>query len=344
MPVHVGVLRGNDFMLADMRRAREVGSRAVTRRPGWRSAAHGRLGAVVRRGWRRRAGCERCRCGLCGERRVREDGSTPKFLDRGRNQRRRTTVAARAVEDRRRRRRRRFARADRRVGAGVDGEDAAALQGVDRARRRPGPHDAARGDAAADQRPPGGRAHRSDESLLFERAAGARPPAGRPAAPPACARRAARRPPDERHGGHPGPRRHRRRRGRRSRGAARAGRRPRLRVGHAALRRLLPVPARALGHVPVPRARSVPTISSRLRTCATARRSTRTRTSAGSAELMVTFEEWVVPIFTKLPARRRRHGVQLRRGRGPRRDDRARAGADRARVERRGRRLRAARV
>ncbi len=64
----------------------------------------------------------------------------------------------------------------------------------------------------------------------------------------------------------------------------------------------------------------------------------------GLAELMVTFEEWVVPIFTKLPARRRRHGVQLRRGRGPRRDDGARADADRARVERRGRRLRAARI
>ncbi len=59
---------------------------------------------------------------------------------------------------------------------------------------------------------------------------------------------------------------------------------------------------------------------------------------------MVTFEEWVVPIFTKAGRGRRRHGVQLRRGRRPRRDGLARAGCDRARVERRGRRLRAARV
>ena len=64
----------------------------------------------------------------------------------------------------------------------------------------------------------------------------------------------------------------------------------------------------------------------------------------GLAELMVTFEEWVVPIFTKLPAADVGMVVQLRRGRRSRRDDRARADADRACVERRRRRLRAART
>ncbi len=40
----------------------------------------------------------------------------------------------------------------------------------------------------------------------------------------------------------------------------------------------------------------------------------------GLAELMVTFEEWVVPIFTTRERDRRRHGVQLR-GRGRTRRD-----------------------
>ena len=56
------------------------------------------------------------------------------------------------------------------------------------------------------------------------------------------------------HGAHPGPRRHRRRGSGRPRGAARAGGRSRLRVGHAAVRLVLPLPARARRHLPAARA------------------------------------------------------------------------------------------
>ena len=86
----------------------------------------------------------------------------------------------------------------------------------------------------------------------------------------------------QRHGRHPGSRRRRHRRSRRPRGAARASRRPRLRVGHAALRRVLSLPARPVGHVPVlerdrcRRSRRDRAISP------TARPSIRTRTSAAS--------------------------------------------------------------
>ena len=79
-----------------------------------------------------------------------------------------------------------------------------------------------------------------------------------------------------------GSRRCRHRRSRRPGGATRAGRRPRLRVGHAAVRVLLSVPARPRGHVSVPRPAGSRTISSRSPTCATARPCTRTRTSAAS--------------------------------------------------------------
>ena len=155
------------------------------------------------------------------------------------------------------RRRRCLAGASRhRIRASACRRDAAALQGVDLARPRAGTHDVARCRAAADQRPPGRGAHRSHESLLHarpgrsrlgaaaaaERAAGAR--AGR-------ARAAAEHAAHQRHGRHPGSWRRRHRRSRRSRGAARASRRPRLRVRHAALRRVLSLPARPLGHVPV---------------------------------------------------------------------------------------------
>ncbi len=95
------------------------------------------------------------------------------------------------------------------------------------------------------------------------------------------ARRAERRAPHERHGRDPGPWRRRRRRSRGPRGAARAGGRSRLRVGDAALRRLLPLPARPLGHVPVPERHRRRRSGRRWRKCATARPSTRTRTSAG---------------------------------------------------------------
>ena len=47
---------------------------------------------------------------------------------------------------------------------------------------------------------------------------------------------------------------------------------------------------------------TAPTISSRSPTCATARRCIANSHIGGLAELMVTFEEWVVPIFTKATA------------------------------------------
>ena len=56
----------------------------------------------------------------------------------------------------------------------------------------------------------------------------------------------------------------------------------------------------------------------------------------GLAELMVTFEEWVVPIFTQLPAAELGMVCSCVARRRARRDDRARAGDDRARVERGG--------
>ena len=49
------------------------------------------------------------------------------------------------------------------------------LPGLDLARRRAGAHDVARSDVAADHGPPGARAHRSHESLLHARAGRARP-------------------------------------------------------------------------------------------------------------------------------------------------------------------------
>ena len=92
-----------------------------------------------------------------------------------------------------------------------------------------------------------------------------------------------------------------RRRGRRPRSAPRAGRRSRLRVGHAAVRRLLSVPARARRHVPVPRPQGpddlVPMADMRDGTPVYANSHI-----GGLAELMVTFEEWVVPVFTKATA------------------------------------------
>ncbi len=122
---------------------------------------------------------------------------------------------------------------------------------MDLARRRPGTHDAARRDAAADQRPPSARAHRSDEPLLFQRPRGARYAAAG-GGEAERARSAAGRSPDERHGGDSRPWRRRHRRGRGSRRAARTSRRPRVRVRHAALRSVLPVPPRPLRHVSIP--------------------------------------------------------------------------------------------
>ena len=145
------------------------------------------------------------------------------------------------------------------------------------------------------RRPPGAGAHRGHQPLLLERRRRARPaaesrPARRPAAaahlqPPRPAPRRRRRRgggprPSRRDGAHPGPRRRRRRRGRGPRGAARAGGRPRVRVGHAAVRRLLPVPARPQPTCASSSAARAPTIWWRWPTCATARRSTPTRTSA----------------------------------------------------------------
>ncbi len=64
----------------------------------------------------------------------------------------------------------------------------------------------------------------------------------------------------------------------------------------------------------------------------------------GLAEVMVAFEEWVVPIFTQLPAAELGMVCGCTSVAGLGRDDRARADDDRARFERRRRRLRAARL
>jgi len=66
------------------------------------------------------------------------------------------------------------------------------------------------------------------------------PPVAAPQAPPVAGALAG-----------PPSRRRRHRRSRRARRSPRASRRPRLRFRHAALRRVLPVPARALRHVPI---------------------------------------------------------------------------------------------
>ena len=70
--------------------------------------------------------------------------------------------------------------------------------------------------------------------------------------PPRRARAAAEPAAHQRDGHDPRPRRRRRRRSRGARGAPRASRRSRLRLGHAALRRVLSLSARPLRHVPVP--------------------------------------------------------------------------------------------
>ena len=95
------------------------------------------------------------------------------------------------------------------------------------------------------------------------------------------ARRAGRRTPMNDMARHPGARRRRRRRGRGTRGPPRAGRRSRLRVGHAAVRRLLSLPARPRRHVSVPGRHGADDLVADRGHCATARPSTRTRTSAG---------------------------------------------------------------
>ena len=136
-------------------------------------------------------------------------------------------------------------------------------------RRGHRPHDAPGTDAAADRRTSGRRPDRGDQPLLLEHVRRPRP-----------ARHVRR--PDGADAVDPGPRRRGRRRGGRSRGAARAGGRPRVRVGHAAVRQLLPVPARPRRHVPVPRTPGTRTISCPSPTCATARRCSPTRTSAAS--------------------------------------------------------------
>ena len=118
-------------------------------------------------------------------------------------------------------------------------------------------------------RPSGRRPHGSDQPLLLERRGGARAASEHRAAAGASTRASSRRAASECSGGRarrrrrvrqaqsdgvdPGPWRRRRRRGGRSGGPARAGGRSRLRLGHAAMRRLLSVPARPERHVPVPR-------------------------------------------------------------------------------------------
>ena len=110
--------------------------------------------------------------------------------------------------------------------------------GVTRQRRRT--HDAARTHPAANHGTPGRRPHRSHQPLLLEHR-------GRPRARTELWWT------PEHDGADPGARRSRCRRGRGPRGASRSGGRSRMRVGHAAVRRLLPVPSRARGHVSVPR-------------------------------------------------------------------------------------------
>ena len=158
-----------------------------------------------------------------------------------------------------------------------------------------------------DQRTPGRRPDRSDEPLLLEyherpRAAGR-------------FRRAA-----VADGDHRGTRRRRRRRSRRIRGAARAGRRSRLRVGNPAVRQLLSMPARPGGHVPVsrPAGPQRPRAHRRdARRHARLRQLTHRRPRGTDGD----FRGMGRADLHESERSRPRHGLQLRRGRRPRHRD-----------------------
>ena len=128
---------------------------------------------------------------------------------------------------------------------------------------------------------------------------------GMPPAPPAgssAASRSAGLPRDVPHGSDPGPRRRGNRRSYRSRSSASAGGRSRVRFRHSPMRLLLSMPARARRYVPVsgppgPQAIWFPIAEMRDGTPVYANSHI-----GGLAELMVTFEEWVVPVFTKASA------------------------------------------
>ncbi len=151
------------------------------------------------------------------------------------------------------------------------------------ARNRPRPHYAPGFDAAPHWRTADPGTHRSNQSLLLQLKRRSRASAtGLPGAPEgrSATARPARLPRDVSHGAHSRPRRRGNRRSRWSRSTPGASGRSRLCIRHAAMRRLLSVPAWARGHVPVSRPPGPPAIWFPSPTCATARPFTRTRTSA----------------------------------------------------------------